>query len=100
MTSSLLALSALRGVFVPLSEPLSAMVLEGTEGTSGAAPDTTTALSVTFGFASTIPPISTDDYEVAHADGQESGGADGQVVVDENVNPFPNIDDAELDVPE
>ncbi|GKA84648.1 hypothetical protein Tco_0806243 [Tanacetum coccineum] len=81
-------------------DPLSAMVLEGTEGTSGAAPDTTTALSVTFVSASTIPPISTDDYEVAHADGQESGGADGQAVVDENVNPFPNIDDAELDVPE
>ncbi|GKG37117.1 hypothetical protein Tco_0447290, partial [Tanacetum coccineum] len=92
--------SALRGVFVPLSKPLFVVVLEGTEGTSGAALDTTTTLSVTFVSPSTIPPISTDDYEVAHADGQESGGADGQVVVDENVNPFPNIDDAELDVSE
>nr|GEY72393.1 hypothetical protein [Tanacetum cinerariifolium] len=38
--------SALRGVFVPLSEPLFAADLEGT-----------------------IPPISTDDFEVAHVDG-------------------------------
>nr|GEY44981.1 (-)-germacrene D synthase [Tanacetum cinerariifolium] len=60
---------SLRIVFVPLSEPLSAAALEGTEGTSGSAHDTTTALPVTFVFASTIPPISTDDYEVAHADG-------------------------------
>ncbi|GJS97175.1 hypothetical protein Tco_0804143 [Tanacetum coccineum] len=81
-------------------DPLSAAALEGTEGTSGAAPDTTTALSVTFVSVSTIPPISTEDYEVAHADGQESAGADGQAVVHENVNPFPNIDDAELNVPE
>ncbi|GJS54913.1 gypsy type transposase [Tanacetum coccineum] len=93
-------ISALRGVFVPLSEPLSAAALEGTEGTPGAAPDTTTALSVTFISSSAIPPISTDDYEVAHADGQESAGADGQAVVDENVNPFPNIDGAELNIPE
>nr|GEW06974.1 hypothetical protein [Tanacetum cinerariifolium] len=62
--------SALRGMFVPLSEPLSAATLEGTKGTSGSTHDTTTTLSVTFVSASTIPPISTDDYEVAHADGQ------------------------------
>nr|GEW44582.1 hypothetical protein [Tanacetum cinerariifolium] len=61
---------ALRGVFVPLSEPLSATALEGTKGTTGSAHDTTTTLSVTFVSAGTIPPISTDDYEVAHADGQ------------------------------
>ncbi|GJS82910.1 hypothetical protein Tco_0749451 [Tanacetum coccineum] len=90
-------ISALRGVFVPLSEPLSDATLEGTPG---AAPNTTTALSVTFISSSAIPPISTDDYEVAHADGQESAGADGQAVVDENVNPFPNIDGAELNIPE
>nr|GEV38616.1 nonaspanin [Tanacetum cinerariifolium] len=42
----------------------------GTEGTTGSAYDTTTTLSVTFVSAGTIPPISTDDYEVAHADGQ------------------------------
>ncbi|GJY01603.1 hypothetical protein Tco_0359755 [Tanacetum coccineum] len=70
-------ISALRGVFVPLSEPLSAADLEGTKGTPGAAPNTTTTLSVTFISSSAIPPISTDDYEVAHADGQKSAGADG-----------------------
>ncbi|GJT45054.1 hypothetical protein Tco_0953769 [Tanacetum coccineum] len=86
--------SALRGVFVPLFDPLSAAALEGMEGTPGAAPDTTTALSVTFISSSAIPPISTDDYEVAHADGQEILGADGQAIVDENVNLFPNIDGA------
>ncbi|GJW33963.1 hypothetical protein Tco_0053995 [Tanacetum coccineum] len=91
-------ISALHGVFVPLSEPLFAVALEGMEGTSGAAPDTTTALSMTFVSSSAIPPISTNDYEAAHADGQESTGADGQAAVDENVNPFPNIDGAELNI--
>ncbi|GJS95510.1 ribonuclease H-like domain, reverse transcriptase, RNA-dependent DNA polymerase [Tanacetum coccineum] len=90
---------ALRGVFVPLSEPLFATDLEGTEGTPGAAPDTTTALSVTFISSSAISPISTNDYEVAHANGQKSVGADSQAVVDENVNPFPNIDGAEAPFP-
>nr|GEW85057.1 putative transposase (putative), gypsy type [Tanacetum cinerariifolium] len=42
----------------------------GTKGTFGSAHDTTTTLSVTFVFAGTVSPISTDDYEVAHADGQ------------------------------
>ncbi|GJV44993.1 hypothetical protein Tco_1429529 [Tanacetum coccineum] len=79
--------SALRDVFVPLSKPLSAVAVGGMEGTSGAAPDTITTLSVTFVSASIIPPISTDDYEVA--DGQGSAGADGGAVVDKNVNPFP-----------
>ncbi|GKB95313.1 hypothetical protein Tco_0981450 [Tanacetum coccineum] len=79
--------SALCDVFVPLAEPLSSVALEGTSGT---APDTTTALSVTFAFVSSIPPISTDDYEVVHVDGQEGVGADA--------NPFPNVDDAELNI--
>nr|GEY27480.1 reverse transcriptase domain-containing protein [Tanacetum cinerariifolium] len=55
--------SALRGVFVPLSEPLFAVDLEGTKGTFGSAHDTTTTLFVTFVSAGTIPPISADDYE-------------------------------------
>ncbi|GKA57893.1 hypothetical protein Tco_0757081 [Tanacetum coccineum] len=80
--------SALRDVFVSFSEPLSAAALEGTGGTSSVAPDTTTALSVTLVSASTIPPISMDDYEITHADGQGNAGAD--------VDPFPNVDDAEL----
>ncbi|GKD97412.1 hypothetical protein Tco_1381309, partial [Tanacetum coccineum] len=61
--------SALRDVFVSFSEPLSAAALEGTGGTSSVAPDITTALSVTLVSASTIPPISMDDYEVMRADG-------------------------------
>nr|GEW95857.1 hypothetical protein [Tanacetum cinerariifolium] len=90
--------SALCGVFVPLSKPISAIALEGTEGTFGAALDTTTALSVTSISASTSPPISTDDYEVVHTDGQEGTGAGGETVADESVVPFPNVSDAELDV--
>ncbi|GKG21749.1 hypothetical protein Tco_0384344 [Tanacetum coccineum] len=43
----------------------------------------------------TIPPISTDDYEVAHADGT---GADGQLNCGADVDPFPNVDDAELNI--
>nr|GEZ44860.1 hypothetical protein [Tanacetum cinerariifolium] len=90
--------SALRGIFVPLSEPLSAMALEGTKCTSGAAPDTTTALSVTFVSASTIPPISTDDYEFAHTDGQEGTRAGVETVADESVVHFPHVSDTELDI--
>ncbi|GJZ85083.1 hypothetical protein Tco_0650422 [Tanacetum coccineum] len=71
-------------------DPLSAVALEGTEGTFVTAPDTTTALSTTFVSASSIPPISTDDYEVVHADGQEGAGADA--------DPFPNVDDAESNI--
>ncbi|GJY03020.1 hypothetical protein Tco_0361172 [Tanacetum coccineum] len=56
--------SVLHDVFVPLSEPLSAAVLTGTEGTSNTVPataDTTTTLSTTFAYSSTIDPISVDD---------------------------------------
>nr|GEY29338.1 hypothetical protein [Tanacetum cinerariifolium] len=67
--------SALRDVFVPLSEPLSATALEGT-----------------------IPPISTDDYEVAHADGQEGASVDGETTVDENIDPFSGVSNAELNI--
>ncbi|GJR05547.1 hypothetical protein Tco_0528531 [Tanacetum coccineum] len=63
--------SALHDVFVPLSKPLSAVALEGTEGTSGATPgivDTTTTLSIVVASTSTVRPISIDDYEVTGAD--------------------------------
>nr|GEV58323.1 hypothetical protein [Tanacetum cinerariifolium] len=90
--------SALRGVFVPLSEPLSVTALEGTKGTFGSSHDTTTALSVTFVFAGTIPPISTDDYEVAHADGQEGASVDGETAADENIDPFSDVSNAKLNV--
>ncbi|GJZ89549.1 hypothetical protein Tco_0661331 [Tanacetum coccineum] len=62
--------SVLRDVFVSFSKPLSVAALEGTGGTSSVALDTTTALSVTLASASTIPPISMDDYEIAHAEDQ------------------------------
>ncbi|GJV04577.1 gypsy type transposase [Tanacetum coccineum] len=84
------ALSALCDVFIPLADPLSSVALEGMKCTSGTAPVTTTALFVTFASVSSIPPILTDDYEVVHADGQEGVGADA--------NPFPNVDDAELNI--
>nr|GEU96774.1 retrovirus-related Pol polyprotein from transposon TNT 1-94 [Tanacetum cinerariifolium] len=79
---------ALHDVFVPLSEPLSVTDLTGTEGTSNViitTVDTTTALSGTFASASLI---STDDYEIVHAKGGDNVGADA--------DPFPNVDDAEL----
>ncbi|GKC60204.1 hypothetical protein Tco_1087802 [Tanacetum coccineum] len=89
---------ALHDVFVSFFEPLSIVALEGTKGNSGAAPDTTTTLSTTYASASSIPPIFTDDYVVVHTDNQESTGADGQAGVGVNVNLFPNINDAELDI--
>ncbi|GJW69009.1 hypothetical protein Tco_0123433 [Tanacetum coccineum] len=89
---------ALRDVFVPLAEPLSIVALEGTGGTSGTAPDTTTALSTTYMSASSIPPISTHDYMVVHADSQEGTGANGQIGAGVDVNPFLNVEDAELDI--
>ncbi|GKB26188.1 hypothetical protein Tco_0865589 [Tanacetum coccineum] len=87
--------SALRDVFVPLAEPFSAAVLTGTEGIYDivdATADTTMALSTTFSSASTIAPISVDDYEVV--------GTDDQTTADENAEPFPNVDDAKLNIPQ
>nr|GFC46690.1 hypothetical protein [Tanacetum cinerariifolium] len=89
---------ALRGIFVPLSQPLSAMSSEGMEDTFGAAPDTTTALSVTSISASTIPPISTDDYEIAHTEGGEGAVADVEAVADEGADPFLDVSGMKLDV--
>ncbi|GKB29996.1 hypothetical protein Tco_0869397, partial [Tanacetum coccineum] len=66
--------SALIGVWVPLVDPLSAKNLIGAASTFGnvlAAVVTTTALSTTFAFASSVPPITIDDYEVVSVDGQE-----------------------------
>nr|GEU87788.1 hypothetical protein [Tanacetum cinerariifolium] len=70
----------------------------GYGSTSGSTHDTTTALSVTFVFACTISPISTDDYEVAHADGQEGASVDGETAVDENIDPFSGVSNAELNI--
>ncbi|GKG51599.1 hypothetical protein Tco_0541983 [Tanacetum coccineum] len=81
-------------VFVPLSEPFSVAVLTGTEGTSDVVPataDTTTALSTTIASASTIVPIFVYEYEVMYMDNQAD--------VDGNRESFPNVDDAELNIP-
>nr|GEU59428.1 transposase (putative), gypsy type [Tanacetum cinerariifolium] len=88
-------ISALRDVFVPLAEPFSATVLTGTEGTSDTAPataNTNTALSITFASASSIASIFVDDYKVV--------GTEHQAVFDENDASFPNVDDAELNIPQ
>nr|GEW53075.1 transposase (putative), gypsy type [Tanacetum cinerariifolium] len=86
-------ISALRDVFVPFVELVSTTALTGMEGTSNvisATANTTTALSTTLASASIVAPISVDDYEVTGMDDQ--AGADG------NVDPFPNVDDAELNI--
>nr|GFB90500.1 hypothetical protein [Tanacetum cinerariifolium] len=91
-------MSALRGVFVPLSEPLSATALEGMEGTSGSTPDNVATLSTTFVSSSTIPPISTDDYEVAHVDGQGGARVDDETAADDDMNLF--VSNADLNISE
>ncbi|GJU84089.1 hypothetical protein Tco_1291635 [Tanacetum coccineum] len=52
---------------------------------------------VTVASISTVRLISIDDYEVTGADDQAT--ADGNVT-DKDANPFPNVDDAELNVAE
>ncbi|GKE66858.1 hypothetical protein Tco_1521019, partial [Tanacetum coccineum] len=97
--------SFLCDIFIPLAEPFFAVALEGTRGTSETVPataDTTTTLSTTLASASTIILISVDDYDVA---GMDNHAAVNENVVNDNatggdVNPFPNVDDAELNVPE
>ncbi|GJZ73762.1 hypothetical protein Tco_0637908 [Tanacetum coccineum] len=92
--------SALRNVFVPLSEPLSVTALTGTDGTSAvvAIPTgTTTALSVTFASAGVVRLIFTDDYEIVQADGQRGGGTEDQIGGN-NVDPFPSVDDVDLNL--
>nr|GEW01749.1 hypothetical protein [Tanacetum cinerariifolium] len=64
--------SALLDVWTPSSEPMSVQNLIGEANTSASIPTatiTTTALSTTFASASSIPPITVDDYEIVHADG-------------------------------
>nr|GEW15831.1 hypothetical protein [Tanacetum cinerariifolium] len=90
--------SALRGVFVPLSEPLSAAALEGMEGTSGSTPDVAATLSTTLVSASTIPPISTDDYEVAHVKSQGGSRVDDETATDDDMDLF--ISNADLNISE
>nr|GEY27973.1 hypothetical protein [Tanacetum cinerariifolium] len=72
------------------------VALIGTEGTFDTAPGTTIALSTTFVSASSIPPISTDDYEVVRLDGQEGACAESQAIADGNADLFANVDDVDL----
>nr|GEY72254.1 transposase (putative), gypsy type [Tanacetum cinerariifolium] len=68
-------------------------VLTGVGGTSDTVSATavaTTTLSTTLASASTAASISVDDYVVA--DRNDQAGADG------NADPFPNVDDAELNI--
>nr|GEZ86369.1 hypothetical protein [Tanacetum cinerariifolium] len=91
----------LRDVFTPISEPFSTEVLTGTAGTSDTVPASITmALSVTSISACTIPPISTDDFEIAHTEDGEDVVVDVEAVADEGADPFPYVSGAKLDVPE
>ncbi|GJZ30520.1 hypothetical protein Tco_0575567 [Tanacetum coccineum] len=73
--------SALRNVFVPLVEPFSTTTLKGTEGTSSIVSDAannTTTLSTTLASASTVPPITIEDYEVIGTNGPEDAQRSGR----------------------
>ncbi|GKG27595.1 hypothetical protein Tco_0405922 [Tanacetum coccineum] len=70
--------------------------MKGTSNVIPATADTTTTLSITFASASTIAPISVYDYEVVGTDNQAD--ADGDTAG--NAEPFPNVDDAELNIPQ
>nr|GEW30042.1 hypothetical protein [Tanacetum cinerariifolium] len=65
--------STLIGVWTPLVNPLSVENLVGEAGTSDSLPTTiatTTALSTTFASASSVPPITIEDYEIVGTDDQ------------------------------
>nr|GEV18621.1 magnesium transporter MRS2-I [Tanacetum cinerariifolium] len=72
--------SPFRDVFIPLGVPFSTTALTGMEGASSVSmfvvANTTTALSTTLASASTIPPITIEDYEVM---GTEEAQGNGQV---------------------
>nr|GEU93596.1 hypothetical protein [Tanacetum cinerariifolium] len=73
--------SAFISVWTPLVDPLSVENLVGTAGTSNSMPvtvATTTALSITFASASTVPPITIEDYETIGTDGPEDAKGSGQ----------------------
>nr|GEU45055.1 nucleolar protein [Tanacetum cinerariifolium] len=70
-------------------------VLTGSEGTSNVMPstaDTTTTFSTTLASSSTIAPNFVDDYEVMGTDDQAGAGG--------NAEPFLNVDDAKLNIPQ
>ncbi|GJZ48814.1 hypothetical protein Tco_0603004 [Tanacetum coccineum] len=73
--------SARIGVWTPLVDPLSAENLVGEAGTSSSVPATivtTTAMSITFASASSVPLITIEDYEIVGTDGLENAQGNGQ----------------------
>ncbi|GJQ99645.1 hypothetical protein Tco_0522630 [Tanacetum coccineum] len=73
--------SDLIDVWVPLVDPLSAKSLIGEASTSGSVPAavvTTTALSTTFAAASSVPPITIEDYEIVGTHGLEDAQGNGK----------------------
>ncbi|GJV75773.1 hypothetical protein Tco_1507357 [Tanacetum coccineum] len=73
--------SARISVWTPLVDPLSAENLVGEAGTSSSVPATivtTTAMSITFASASSIPLITIEDYEIVGTDGPEDAQGNGQ----------------------
>ncbi|GKA91898.1 hypothetical protein Tco_0813823 [Tanacetum coccineum] len=83
--------SVLIGVWTHLVDPLSAENLVGAAGTSDSVPATiatTTALSTTFASASSVPPITIEDYEIVGADGPKNAQTNGQG----NVASFPIVE--------
>nr|GEV24544.1 nonaspanin [Tanacetum cinerariifolium] len=80
------------GVWTPLVDPLSIENLIGDVETSNRMPviaATTTALSITFASASTVPPITIEDYEIIGTDGPEDAEGSSQAAVAS----FPNTID-------
>nr|GEV05970.1 putative transposase (putative), gypsy type [Tanacetum cinerariifolium] len=72
---------ALIGVWTPLVDPLSVENLVGESDTSDGVPTiiaTTTAMTTTFAFASSIPPITIEDYEIVGTDGLNDAQGSGQ----------------------
>ncbi|GKA31956.1 hypothetical protein Tco_0718323 [Tanacetum coccineum] len=65
-----------------------ALSTSSTSGHVPAAVVTTTALSTTFASASSVPPLTTDDYEIVGTDGQE----DAQGSVQGNAASFPIVE--------
>ncbi|GJV19178.1 hypothetical protein Tco_1368198 [Tanacetum coccineum] len=73
--------SALIVVWTSLVDPLSVENLVGEVDTFDSVPATitaTTALSTTFAFASSVPPITIEDYEIVGTDGSEDAQGNDQ----------------------
>nr|GEU94976.1 transposase (putative), gypsy type [Tanacetum cinerariifolium] len=82
--------SGLIDIWVPLVDPLSAKSLIGEASTSDSVPAavvTITSLSNTFASASSVPPITIEDYEIVGIDGLEDAQGNDQG----NVASFPTV---------